>query len=471
MQGERESKMHIDAPFREVIDIQSETFNTGLQEAGESFWLDDRQFLVTAVQEDQEGLPVEQQARTRVVLVNWQARTMRTIAEKSRLLHATASGAERRIVIGLRYTATWHTADRQHYGRAAFADLREIAIDADGQLHDLCTYGPNSSPPRLLAGLPGIPLDGGTAGSLARETFKTDRADRRPRYRDESDLATFAMACEAEPAYLPATPGTLWLRDSEPTMRLPLRFEEISCGQYLPFMDRFLLNDGDSSETPQTNSHLSNSWTHPYEFTPYRLLARDGTIEEIPYPEFIFDFGLAPRKWHVRNGVNFSKFQVVRGGLVVTKTGENAPGVYLFRDNQLYRVSRDGSHGMRTLRLSPDGRKLAYTHLAEPATGKEHKDKWLVTIVRLTDDDSAQPKHKKRGKPAKAGATSETATAKPLQSTSDLLMSHSRQTQPARKKATTAAAARAGLEASSEMKVDDVWKTGIAKLRLPTQPE
>jgi hypothetical protein len=53
---------------------------------------------------------------------------------------------------------------------------------------------------------------------------------------------------------------SIWLRDGKPDMKLPIRKSEIRSGTYLQHLNKYLLNDHDTSAHPDTNSHLALGW-------------------------------------------------------------------------------------------------------------------------------------------------------------------------------------------------------------------
>jgi hypothetical protein len=116
---------------------------------------------------------------------------------------------------------------------------------------------------------------------------------------------------------------------------------------------------------------MKSVWKRPYEFTPFRLLGQDGSIQAIPYPEFIFEYGIADRNSHE---LNFSRLLVTKAGIITHKIRKYGSALYLFKKNQLYLIAggktavnidaaENSAEGIQTTRLSPDGCKLAYSHL------------------------------------------------------------------------------------------------------------
>jgi hypothetical protein len=167
---------------------------------------------------------------------------------------------------------------------------------------------------------------------------------------------------------------TTWIRPDQPPLPLPIRFDEVSDGIYVDFLDKYLLNGYDTSGSSATNSHLNGGWKRPYEYTPFRLLGKDGSLQEIPYPQFIFDYGIADCKG---NCLNFRRFLVTRPGIVIQKVRERSSALYLFKEGRLYLIAggateRDArraaipADGIQTTRLSPNGCRLAYSHLERP---------------------------------------------------------------------------------------------------------
>ncbi|HET9642179.1 MAG TPA: hypothetical protein VFP68_02190, partial [Burkholderiaceae bacterium] len=161
------------------------------------------------------------------------------------------------------------------------------------------------------------------------------------------------------------SPHIVWVRPDRPPLPLPLRFDDIDpTVEYVTFLDKYLLNTYDTA---------SSRPGHP----PFRLLDKDGKIEEIPYPAFVHDYGLDEPIYKGPGAVNinFGEFVLTRLGILVEKQREHGSAIYLFENNQLYRIT-GGRHllgiplghtlsaeGASSFQVSPDGCKVAYRHL------------------------------------------------------------------------------------------------------------
>ena len=185
---------------------------------------------------------------------------------------------------------------------------------------------------------------------------------------------------------------TMWIRPGQPPLPLSVRYDEIFSPVYLKYLDKFLLNNGDTSMSSSTNSNIAvRPWNRHYEYTPFRLLARDGTVEDIPYPDFIFDCGIASRKWQNGVGRNFSIFLPTRAGILISKDRENGSSLYLFQNNQLYQIAGGkmllgvnlahlSAERISLNQLSPGGCKFAYSHLG---TDRSYRAPKFLTILDL----------------------------------------------------------------------------------------
>lgn len=146
---------------------------------------------------------------------------------------------------------------------------------------------------------------------------------------------------------------------------------------YLEFAKKYQLTFYDPHGVSSTDKRLAgNSWhNRPYELTPFRLLSLDGTVEERPYPKFIYEYGL--------KGVGLFLFTPV--GLLIT------PGtsMFLINDVKITRVWGQSSslfhtpEGVFGMRLSPNGCRLAF---ARTATWKPETNK-PIAILELCKED------------------------------------------------------------------------------------
>jgi len=289
-------------PTKQILDLKVESFHTGLEEVGNSFWVDENQFVMTTLKEGAERNVNDEDTPTRIALVNFAKKTIKYIAQDARLLDFTFDHKTRSIFIGKLHTTDPVDAEGRRSYVYNYTNLREIRIEPDSRVIEINSYPPGSAPPRPMTNMPaggGEPLDGGRGGFLVRDLAPGDTLAKQWERRVHED--------EGIP--------TIWIRQGKAPIPLPIRYDEIGSGEFVAFLDKYLLNDSDTAMTSRTNSHLNLVWRRPYEYTPFRLLGQDGSIEEIPYPEFVFDYGIADRKY---TGAHFSEFHVMRPGILIT---------------------------------------------------------------------------------------------------------------------------------------------------------
>jgi hypothetical protein len=180
------------------------------------------------------------------------------------------------------------------------------------------------------------------------------------------------------------TDPAVWLRPGRPPLTLPVMRTEIDGGKarFLAFRGQYLLNRFDSQGDSRTDRRLAGRhiWgNRPYDLTPYRLLSRDGGIEEIPYPYVIREYGIK----------GFHELIPTKAGIVIEATdpGKGRTGLFLLNGDRLQRFWPPPARleFLRTkeqvggLILSPDGCKIAFRRYANwlPDTRKP------VTIINL----------------------------------------------------------------------------------------
>jgi hypothetical protein len=317
-----------------ILDRPVESFETGLaiHRNSDARWLDDDQLVITALAkgatEDAWDDP-----ETRAVLVNFPARSIKVIAEKAGVLDADPDGAT--VLVG--------PEDRQSGGR-------QISIDSQGKFAGLRRFAPGEP---LPSSLPDFPKTGLRVVRLLRK----------------QDGYLFVDEKSAEPWQRGDPVPATWARPGRPPMPLPVMFQEIGPGvTYLRFLGKYLLNPYDSQISSNTNGALNSParWNRPYILTPFRLLSLDGTIEEIRYPQFVFDYGIG----------KFGEFLVTRAGIAISQTNSVDGAIYLYKAEQLYRLTGTANavgmprrlrlSGVERLSLSADGCRIAYLHFPVP---------------------------------------------------------------------------------------------------------
>jgi hypothetical protein len=310
-----------------IVDRPIDSFDTEVPvpRLAAAFWLDDRQLLIDALPKGSPDMPwVGGDTLTSVVLVNFATRRVQVIAEKAAILRFDRETLD--AVIGPR--------DRK-------GDALEIHVGAEGEIVEIRHFAPGQPLPSMR---PDWPRD---------QLFKSLRREDGYLLGDKTKLD--------ERVRLGTPVPTTWVRPGKSDLPLPVDFEEISGIEYLDFQKKYLLNTSDSQGSSNTNSHMNRVWRHPYTFTPYRLLSLDGTIEEIPYPQFVFDYGID----------RFNEFTLTRAGILISQVTQLGGTIYLFQSNQLYRLTRKAAlgvalplptSGVGSLSVAPSGCNVAYMH-------------------------------------------------------------------------------------------------------------
>jgi len=153
-------------------------------------------------------------------------------------------------------------------------------------------------------------------------------------------------------------------RPGQPPMEIAAPARETDGGilPYLAFIDRYQLNSLDSRGSARTEKRLSSakSWgNRPYDLSPYRFLAPDGRVDEIPFPYILSEFGVR----------SFYKLLPTKAGILIVATGGER-GLLLLNGERLTRgwgkPSFFGSgEGVSGFELSPDGCKISFLRYAD----------------------------------------------------------------------------------------------------------
>jgi hypothetical protein len=320
------------AQDRQIVDRPVESFETGLAILSNTWpwWVDNDQLVITALAkgatEEAWGNPV-----TRAMLVNFATRQSRVIEEKVAILDVAADGSP--VLVG--------PNDRASGGR-------QISITPKGEVVEIKRFAPGEALPATLADFP-------HKGVLVEPLWR----------KEDGYLHTVPNKDYAKLRQLGEPLPTIWDRPGKPSLTLPVNFQEIGPGVlYLRFLGKYLLNPTDPQTSSNTNAAMNSPprWNRPYVLTPFRLLALDGSVEEIPFPQFIFDYRIG----------KFAEFRPTRAGIVISQVTSVDGAIYLFESGQLYRLTRKGGlpvvsrslpmSGVTALTVSPDGCNIAYLH-------------------------------------------------------------------------------------------------------------
>ncbi|WP_443115413.1 hypothetical protein [Herbaspirillum seropedicae] len=316
-----------DAPKRQIENQKLEIFDTELgvrngSELGSSgIWLSNDLFAMTSTKD----LPnAAEKHLLEVRLVDWKTKTSKVLVEEGQII---CWNPERQIA-SIQKTYSSPTGDVKY-------DL--IRLDSQGQvgaISDNTEISPNfcqateSLPQNSLTILLREP-DGYIQLNTPGEPYKSDRK-------------------------------AVWIRPNKTPLVMNVRVDEVHgagnfIGNYLAYSKKYLLNTWDSQGDSDTDQRRAGvGWNRPYDLTPYRLMAMDGSIEEIPYPKILFEYGIK----------RFAYFLPTPAGVIIS-----AKNLFLLQGEKLTRIwPRPGIFGGVTpeiiggLALSPDGCKLAFRH-------------------------------------------------------------------------------------------------------------
>ncbi len=348
---------------------------------GSLVWISTDQLVVTAFQEDAEVEFPEQNSRSRVLLINTTNKSIRAIADNAQVIDFNSRS--RTLLVARSHWALVVDPNGGSTGRTSYFDLRELHVLADDMVVVDRTLPAGSVPPDRASNFPkeGLfrtmpePQDGYLLRVLKQGDTLLAQSER--------------AAATDEPL------GTVWIRPNMPQMPIPVRFDEIFGVKYVGFLDKFLLNYTDPKQAGPTKDKR-RVWKRPYDFPPYRLLGRDGSVEEIPYPTWIREFGLEEPKRRDGGGYDFSSLSVTRPGLLIRKDLGYDANYFLYKDPQLYRlVAGGGSQASPWTKeslvvystwlemVSPDGCKVAFTHQRVEMARSTSQEGYYLSIVDL----------------------------------------------------------------------------------------
>lgn len=338
-------------PVRTIEEKTFEVFDTGLEpmscctmspathEVG--YWLSDNLLVVNALREESDA---NRRQAERLMLVDASTRQITTLVSEGRLQCWNRDLQVASISPG-------YKSDSYHY----------MQLNSGGRLSELSTV------PQF------------DKGSCWTQEF-VKKSHGNAKYLSEMDGYIQRYYPGKKSLENAASNATL-ISPGKPPKILPVRVDEIEGGKakYLAFMDKYLLNRLDSQGSSSTERRLAGlAWgDRPYDLTPYRLLARDGSIEEIPYPKILFEYGVR----------YFYELLPTRAGILIdaATNGKGEHGLFLLKGERLIRfwgrpvLFSSGREGVSGTTLSPDGCKIAFRRFADwKRNTRKH-----ITIINL----------------------------------------------------------------------------------------
>lgn len=338
--------IYAEQPLRIIQKKQFDTFETGLGPLGccvptdTGVWLNDDLFAMTATQ----AVPLleaEGKRLQRIMLIDTKAKTSQVLIDSGALVC---------------WNSTREIASIQELGSEKIMKptYRFVHLDAEGRVGPLIGET-KISPYRCKVD---ISIPDGVVTTHLREGDG---------YIELSPPGLFNYDGERY---------AVWVRSDGSRVGLHVPADEFQkVAIYLPHLEKYLLNKFDSRGNSGTDRRLAgSSWKRPYALAPYRLMALDGTIETIPYPYILSEYGLNNRR--------FSLFLPTKPGILIC-TGQELlllQGEQLTqfwpKPNLLERIKKEAISGVT---LSPDGCKIAFRHYPD----YKYSTKRLVTIINL----------------------------------------------------------------------------------------
>lgn len=334
---------------RNIEDKKLELIETGLEfwppgagpdyrsNLGYGFWLSDTLYVISVLQDVPDAF---KQKLERVMLIDASTGKSRVaIGEGS--LAGNLGCRNRKFQVIAYYPRAW--GPHEPYPKSA----RFVRMDDQGNVSDLVDPSPikpNCDPIEYEG-----PPPTGNWSALREGDGYIDRSER-------DDYKNFTNG------------KAKLIRPGQPPLPLDVDNGEINLGflAYLSYYDKYLLGTSDHKGKSGTDRRVSGAfWKHPYAYSPYRLISRDGMIEEVPYPTIILDFGLK----------GFQHLWPTSHGLLIETSGGGPGyafpwnGLLLLKGERMFRLwggmgglTRGGREVTHVLNISPDGCRMIFTH-------------------------------------------------------------------------------------------------------------
>ena len=313
-------------PIRKIENQSFDLFDTGLGVSGccdlstTGIWLNNDLFAMSSMKDSPDAI---EKKSLQVMLVDFKTKTSRILVDTGQLV---CWNPERKIA-SIQKTYTSFTEDVKY-------DL--IHLDAQGRAKKLIDK--KDINPHLCQSEASLAAREGSLSILLRES--------------DGYIQKAAQGASFQYDKL-----AIWMRPGKAPLNLNLRVDEIygassNIGNYLAYSKKYLLNTWDS-QGGATDGVVSRS----YGLMPYRLMALDGSIEEMPYPKIIFEYGIK----------SFGLFLPTPVGVLISTNH-----LFLLQGEKLTRIwPRPNLFGLvayemiSDLVLSPDGCKVAVRHFPD----------------------------------------------------------------------------------------------------------
>lgn len=348
---------------------------------GSPVWVSADQVVVTAFQDHAEVEFPEENSKCQVLLINTTKRSIRAIADNARVIGFNSQ--TKALLVARSHWDLVADAKGGNTSKTSYFDLRELRVRPDDTVVVEKNFPAGSAPPDPTSNFPkqGLftsmpePQD----GYLLRVVKPGDSLQAQDERASATDDAL----------------ATVWIRPNLPPTPITVRFDEVTDVRYVGFLDKFQLSHVDAKQVSLARDRRK-VWRRPYDFPPYRLLGRDGHVEEIPYPSWLGDYGLQEPQRRDGGGYDFSSLSITRPGLLIRKDFGHDANYFLYKDAQLYRLmAAAGNEGSpRTTRplvaystwlepVSPDGCKVAFTHQRVEMAGSTRLDGYYLSVIDL----------------------------------------------------------------------------------------
>jgi hypothetical protein len=371
---------------KSVVDLQLETLNLHQRVLkGSPVWIGINQVAFTAFQEGANVEFPEENSKTDVLVIDTETKAIRKIVDDARIISFDRT-SNKLLVARTHFSSSSDTSEEVVRLKTTYFKLTELRVLADNSvvITRIFPEGDELAAPARVLPKEGVflAMEEPRDGYLLRVLRDGDNL-----------LAQNKRAGDTDEAL-----KTVWIRPNVPPTPLSVRYDEINNIKYVPFLDKFLLNELDSKQSSGTRKDMKRVWRRSYNLAPYRLLSRNGSIEEIPYPAWIKDFGLEEPKGPNGEGYDFNSLSVTKPGILIRKDFGHAANYFLYKNSQVYRLVAANAEdkvgeGLPILAnstwlelISPDGCKVAFTHRIVEMAESTSQDGYYLSIVKVCTD-------------------------------------------------------------------------------------
>ena len=187
-----------------------------------------------------------------------------------------------------------------------------------------------------------------------------------------------------------------WVRPGHSETAVPVSLLDVERPFRIEYLHAILLSDTDPVTVSAAQARVAAKRGGLDSYPSTKLLHDDGTVTDIPYPTFLFDFHVPTESFRQYGGANFSYQVPTPAGMLVALTGLHFAELYLYKGERLYKLRGStllsnfpypdlSIYDTRRLELSPTGCQVAVGHQNAVFDMLKLNEKRNLSIITICD--------------------------------------------------------------------------------------